>query len=53
LWALFGLGPLGVARGKYLSKRVIGAHDCLYFHEAGQRQPNVIALRDVDVITIG
>ena len=53
LWALFGLDPLGVARGKPLSRRVVGAHDCLYFHEAGQRQPNVIALRDVDMITIG
>jgi hypothetical protein len=42
-----------VARGKPLSRRVVGAHDCLYFHEAGQRQPNVIALRDVAMITIG
>lgn len=53
LWALSGLGPLGVARGGPLPKRVIGAHDCLYFHEAGQRQPSVIALRNVDMIKIG
>lgn len=53
LWALFGLGPVGLARGKPLSKRVIGSYDCLYFHEAGQRQPNVIALRDIDMIKIG
>jgi len=53
LWALSGLGPLGVAPGGPLPKRIIGAHDCLCFHEAGQRLPSVIALRDVELIQIG
>lgn len=53
LWALFGFGPLGMARGKPLAKRVTGAHDCMYFYEAGERQPYVITLRDVDMIKIG
>lgn len=53
LWALFGLALLGVARGGPLSRCPIGAHDCMYFHEAGQRQPSVIALCDVDMVQIG
>jgi hypothetical protein len=50
---LLGWGPFGYIHDEQAGWRPIAVNDCVYFHEAGQAQPAVIALRDLDRIEIG
>ena len=45
--------PLGRAGRGPIAGRALSPHDHLLFHEAGQRKPSVIALRDVEWLTMG
>ena len=51
--SLMGWGPFGHIHDRQAGWRPVDVNDCVYFHEAGQAQPAVIALRDVDRIEIG
>jgi hypothetical protein len=50
---LFGVGPFGRLSGAGLSSRDLNVNDVVYFHEAGETRPAVIALRNVERIRIG
>lgn len=53
LFPLMGYGPFGSLKSQAFTSRPIGVYDCLYFHEAGQQRPSIIALRDIDLIQVG
>jgi hypothetical protein len=53
IFSLMGWGPFGHIHDRHAGWRPVTINDCVYFHEAGQAKPAVIALRDVDVIEIG
>lgn len=54
LLPLAGFGPpFGRLSGAGVASRALSVDDVVYFHEAGQPKPAVIALRDVDRIFIG
>ncbi|WP_372526613.1 nuclease-related domain-containing protein [Piscinibacter sp.] len=50
---LMGWGSFGHMHDRQTGWRPVAVNDCVYFHEAGQAQPAVIALRAVDRIEIG
>jgi len=56
LWGLvplLGLAPFGRMRGDLLPTTSVRMDDCVYFHEAGQIRPSVIALPHVDELRTG
>jgi hypothetical protein len=53
LLPLTGLGAFGRLQGAGVANWVLSVRDVVYFHEAGQPKPAVIALRDADRIVVG